>query len=770
MAISKAWWDDWWASDYSWEGLARKSWRGWVRPAAGGPCVEKSTGVAGEDATLQDYFRDRLGRNPALLTSPTLFPSPVSGKSFTRLHLPLQWENGTPTGKDDPQWCELAGYHSDLKFLLEAGEAPRTGDVRAGFGWTIDRNSQFSGAVLLDFDVSVYRSPDPRQDGRIPVSLSSKKAAFTGLARFQKAVFVGEAVFSNAAFSGYAGFTNAAFSDHAGFNNAVFSNNASFVNAAFSGYARFDNAAFSGDALFTDAAFFSDADFDSAAFSGNTFFVHAAFSRSIIFKNAIFVGEASFLGQGEELATRTDPLDLAISPPTDSKTTTWAGVVRPRPALTPRAFRAAMSANFEAAIFLDDADFSNRDILSPGKFDSVLFMGLARYHGSSLHQGTSFHGAVFEPALTLKHEPLKVAHSNQQRIVRAAVRILARWASSQYRRRGERILWQDALDFFVGHPMLGSLLKVGLDVRGGKPTNKRAKEAIPLDDGQDIEGLSIFQDIAAMSPRIVRAYAEIRRKAANRNRAAGPVDARIEDNKRFVEVELAFRTLKLAMENNRDRIEEGRFFRLELLARRRRWDVPLWERWASGAYEALADYGNSLFRPFVSLLISYLVFSLLFFGMGAAFDRWAPIVTTPMTSLSRACQIMVVEDQIARRATRAQIEACRPPIRTLKPVGKAATKAKSPAAAPAFKPLAFLNWPDGFAALTFSWNNIFRPLSALSAEGVAPYEPSWASAMLYGYGSGWGLLVRVLATLQSLLAIVIVFMLALAIRRRFQIT
>lgn len=111
--------------------------------------------------------------------------------------------------------------------------------------------------------------------------------------------------------------------------------------------------------------------------------------------------------------------------------------------------------------------------------------------------------------------------------------------------------------------------------------------------------------------------------------------------------------------------------------------------------------------------------------------------------------------------------------RTAGLAGARKTAAKASLATPAVRASDNLLWAwleDTASAYTFAWNNIFRPLSALSAEGVAPYEPSWASAVLYGYGPGWGLLVRFLATLQSLIAIVIVFLLALAIRRRFQIS
>jgi hypothetical protein len=72
------------------------------------------------------------------------------------------------------------------------------------------------------------------------------------------------------------------------------------------------------------------------------------------------------------------------------------------------------------------------------------------------------------------------------------------------------------------------------------------------------------------------------------------------------------------------------------------------------------------------------------------------------------------------------------------------------------------SWAD---ALGLSWGNVIRPLSFPAEDGGA-----WTSRLFWG-SDDWAtkLGVRVLATLESALAIAFAFLFALAVRRRFQI-
>lgn len=98
----------------------------------------------------------------------------------------------------------------------------------------------------------------------------------------------------------------------------------------------------------------------------------------------------------------------------------------------------------------------------------------------------------------------------------------------------------------------------------------------------------------------------------------------------------AYRTLKLAMEQLKATSEEQKFFRLEMKAEHT--NLPWGKRWVSTLYGLFSDYGFSLWRPAIALL----VFSILFgVGYGLLTDACASdqgciqaAITTKATSSS----------------------------------------------------------------------------------------------------------------------------------------
>lgn len=89
-----------------------------------------------------------------------------------------------------------------------------------------------------------------------------------------------------------------------------------------------------------------------------------------------------------------------------------------------------------------------------------------------------------------------------------------------------------------------------------------------------------------------------------------------ENDSETAELERAYRTLKLAMENLRARNEEADFFALEMECRRQRGDVPWFERVAAGGYKLVSDYGRSISRPVGCLAVSLVVFALVYWNTG----------------------------------------------------------------------------------------------------------------------------------------------------------
>jgi uncharacterized protein YjbI with pentapeptide repeats len=178
----------------------------------------------------------------------------------------------------------------------------------------------------------------------------------------------------------------------------------------------------------------------------------------------------------------------------------------------------------------------------------------------------------------------------------------------------------------------------------------------------------------------------------------------------FDGLETSFRTLKQMMEDRRDRVREGEFFNYELRARRRRNDVPWWERAASFIYWGISDYGNSIFRPLLVMLALYVGLSLVYFAMG---DHWG--------------------DHERLFTAGARI-------------------------VPAHL----------YSAFGFSWSNVFSPFSVLDPGRFSGGDP-WAHDLVFSPDQGFDFRVKVIATVQSLVTLALAFLAGLAARRRFQI-
>ena len=181
-------------------------------------------------------------------------------------------------------------------------------------------------------------------------------------------------------------------------------------------------------------------------------------------------------------------------------------------------------------------------------------------------------------------------------------------------------------------------------------------------------------------------------------------------NQRLGELERGCRVLKQAMEQASNKSREQMFYRFELMARRAQRGLPFGEKTFSYLYALASDYGASMWRPFAALAALIVAFAGVYWGFAAALD---PFVPAQLLAGDWAAQM--------------------------------------------------------WSALDFSWANVFKPLSALSSDAVAK-DGSMMKLLLTQGGDGYAFGVRMIATLQSILAIVLAFLFALAVRRRFQIT
>jgi len=318
------WWKNWFAADYSWDGLTKFPWKGWkvvesktayqkylkthglpagcpneacqVVPADFDGLPE---GTKTRDATLQDYWRDQEDELEISLGE-------VEQKPYTKAHLPIKYENGTESWKANPnhkEWDKLrqivtkrinCGVRTEIEFNILDTEIVTGSDGR----------SNFQGCVLPALPPKTETS-DPSDDTEIALHITLQRAVVLQPQNFAHFIFGSATNFHHAQFSGgHANFYNAQFSGgDANFLNAQFSGgDADFYNAQFSdGDADFNNAQFSGgdanDALFGNAKFKIGFDFENAKFEKRANFKNSVFPPAAGSKNA-FRG-AEFFGQAD---------------------------------------------------------------------------------------------------------------------------------------------------------------------------------------------------------------------------------------------------------------------------------------------------------------------------------------------------------------------------------------------------------------------------------------------------------------------------------------
>lgn len=652
------WWKDWWEEDYSWEGLAQKPWQGWCVLPDGQVVEDPSSWPIGSpnhgsqplnarSATLQDYWRDQ---------EYFLIECPVSGKSFTPIHLPLEWQNGSITPNVDQ--CEI------LRAKLS--------DVTAGefdfLGRPIgpDRRAQLEGAVLRNFNVEFF-APNRDSKNLNHLIFSATRSFFCGPAFFSGARFSGCISFKNAAFSSYVTFAGAEFSGFSDFEGAAFSEVVWFDNARFGKEVRFTDANFSRGIWFSDATFSSDAVFRCAVFEEHAVFKGAAFVGRVWFNNAVFADLADFSGLAETLE-QEETLNTLFLKGAVGKAAYLDGVLKSPKSDSPVARRSFGLIDARDAVFFGDAIFENRQINERAIFDGACFMRSVSFANSDLRQSATFLGVTFEASLApgRQHESRSKANSISTVPYWALKR---RFQAESYRREFTR---QAAISFEMWFHEF---------------ERKRAKAAT---------------NFRNMPQDALEGY-EMPSK-----------------EQYFAKLEDGFRILKRAMEENRNRPEEGRFFELELRARRQRRGpaVPFWERALSDLYRWSSDYGNSAIRPVMWLLVLIPCFAAIYSSLATLPIR-APTGTEWVEALNYSAGRMV-------------------------PFGP---------------------WGSVPPACTV----MGRLLDLQPTAEQISRNPACVSNLRNGYGPWTAFGISALATLQSLLALILAFLAALAARRRFQI-
>ncbi len=163
------------------------------------------------------------------------------------------------------------------------------------------------------------------------------------------------------------------------FDGAAFSGNASFQGATFSGVARFDSATFAGDANFQRANFTGVAQFDGTTFSGDASFEQAKFEKTAIFLRSKFEigGDARFIGATFSRDVRFVGASFLSYARFDSATFSDL-------------------AHFDGTTFSGDASFDEATFTGPVLFKNATFSGDASFGRAAFENRTVFRWAKFE--------------------------------------------------------------------------------------------------------------------------------------------------------------------------------------------------------------------------------------------------------------------------------------------------------------------------------------------------------------------------------------
>jgi uncharacterized protein YjbI with pentapeptide repeats len=825
---NQQWWKRWWEIDYSWDGIARLTddgtprmpWVGWSvvpdRKRGEDTIVLSATTDKGRAATRQDHFRwdwqeKRLRGDDELLSAGLLID--VEGQPrFHAIHLPKQWRDGSESWKADLEHENWAALERETSCLL-AGASPTATNIENGRPVIAgaDGRAQLQGVTLRE----IRAAEIPTELNIDALHLIANFARFLRVSNMDSLVFGPEVSFERTVFEAGFWIQNAQFQGNAMFRQADFCGRTGIVESSFAGAASFARARFSHLANFMETTFEQNVSFSGAEFHGQAFFVKAIlksecdfsdirFQRAGSFSFVDFSGEASFnrctfrdLARfyGTKFKKRASFQECEFEGDAGFGTASFKNTASFKESKFHRdaEFRSAefyASANFAgvrfksdahftdtkfygqasfwSAAFKDDAHFWGARFSTPieptqgeapedgssskavgdqeasvgpdehyCEFDFVVFEGSADFRETHFGKSVSFEHAVFHKATAFGEHPRRCRLEKKTRFEgKTNFRAATFLGPVDYRYCEFPTLSADRNGAFSG-------------VRFTASVDFRDVEYLPFSmfDGAQIEQRILLSPADPKRAHFSRAIGDVkqalvsdkrerrqrrtfekpslwrrmwRRLPWTENPRPLPPDFELEyrgRDKRWGALEGGCRTLKRAMTQDGDVQREQHFYRYELIARRKRPARWLWSGHGTKA-------SISPFEKLFSFLYGF------FAGYGGAIARplgsiFGSIVTFALiywfwAALETQSLIVLADGNLA-------------------------------------------------SAFEFSLQNSFRPFGVWwpNFPGDAA---DWANEFKRGAGSaGWNW-VRFVASLQSFFTIVMIFLTALSLRRRFQIS
>ncbi len=474
---------------------------------------------------------------------------------------------GNPSPKaewnvDDIEWVIFENKTYNL--LGNAKPKTKLSDGRANFRFTIFPAgfdfTKYNNLLHVDFYAAIFGDNVAFNDLEFGDDASFIRARFVGRSNFHGVEFGDNTNFSNAQLGEATNFSEAKFGKFANFSNATILKSTNFNNVTFGSYADFTSMSLRKEADFSDAKFAEHANFSNARIENSSIFINTKFGNSSNFTNmmigksadfsgAIFGNDVNFnssnFGELSNFKGAKFGTSVNITGATFGKSANFTGAT----------FGA--SANFKDAKFQDFAIFTKATFGGGANFNGAEFGDMANFGNSKFGRLTNFEDAnfvkrgLFVDARFLGDVSFSVGEANKRRLVFRRINF-------------------SKVKFF-----------------GPCSFENRVFTSETLFDETEFHDLANFHGCGFHQGMTFQSEQFLKTKGTN--------------DTETTELESAYRTLRLGMENLRARNEEAMFFAKEMECHRRRrffsfdWVV-------SALYNILSGYGRSIIRPLMWLL------------------------------------------------------------------------------------------------------------------------------------------------------------------------
>lgn len=563
------------------------------------------------------------------------------------------------------------------------------------------------------------------------VSFEADSANFQGGVTFFGVIFGSDSAFPNTLFGDNSSFESSRFlrpldpedSDVCKFGHSRFGKNCKFDGASFHGsvdytYATmgdefsFKNVSVSGVAQFVRCIFTGTSEFERSFFQCSLEVNDCAFELDLFFSEVVVLDEASFQksdfgGEAHFYSVRL-PRNSDFS---DSRFLSGLSI--------------SGESSIDGGVFLDGAKFERTSFFEKALFDAELighislrnsiWHTLPRFQNTDFGRGTTFENANFvcierrrwkqKPVLQYVGRRLAIARNLPRSLLNNGGQPSSEPASWFITDRSEHCFRH------VGFPSRERYLG---DVNfSAQKWYAIVHKVPPFDSG--------FR-------RLLLSIIFLR----DRHRIDEPCSRR-DLSEFYSEGETVFRDLKRAMQNASAKADEFRFSRLELICHKRRRDhgVSWSEKFFSACYETLSDYGESILLPILALVGLILISSGAYWGL--AQDNWRQIGS----KLPHNAQTYQIDPELTQAFSFSVSQVARP----------------------------FSVYPEEALDAGNSESDGKQDAKSVQTKVRDRSRLQFVDRLL----SGQPFWVRIIATIESLMSIILFFIFFLAMRRKLQV-